>query len=78
MNSILPAIGVGLEADADYPRIGEYNEALEAMCEEHGWAFIDNDVLAEEHADLYQPDGLHVDKSFYKYWAANMLTEVED
>lgn len=78
VNSILPAVGVGLSADADYPRIGEYNDALAAMCEEHGWPYIDNDVLADEHKDLYQPDGLHVDKAFYKYWAANMLTGVEE
>lgn len=78
VNSILPAVGVGLEADADYPRIGEYNDALEAMCEENGWVYVDNTVMANEHKDLYQPDGLHVDKEFYKYWAANMLTEVEE
>lgn len=25
INSILPAVGVGLDADPDYPRIDEYN-----------------------------------------------------
>lgn len=34
LNSILPAVGVGLEADPDYPRIGEYNEAMKTMAEE--------------------------------------------
>lgn len=76
VNSILPATGVGLEADADYPRIGEYNTALEAMCKKNNWPYIDSTKLAEEHADLYQQDGLHLQKEFYKYWAANMLTEV--
>lgn len=77
LNSILPAVGVSLERDSDYPRIGEYNEALRAMCEEKGYHFIDNTPVAEEHADLYAEDGLHVDRNFYKYWAANMLTEVD-
>lgn len=78
INSILPAVGVGLEADPNYPRIGEYNEGLKALCEEKGYHFIDNTEMAEEHADLYQEDGLHVETEFYKYWAANMLTEVEE
>lgn len=77
LNSILPAVGAGLERDPDYPRIGEYNEALKAMCEEKGYHFIDNTPLTEEHVDLYAADGLHMDERFYKYWAANMLTEVD-
>lgn len=78
LNSILPAVGVGLDADPNYPRIGEYNEALKAMCEEKGHHYIDNSQLVEEHSDLYQGDGLHVAKEFYKYWAANMLAKVEE
>lgn len=78
VNSILPAVGEGLNADPDYPRFGEYNEALAAMCKEKGWHYIDNTQMAKEHVDLYQADGLHVEKEFYKYWAANMLTEVEE
>ena len=78
INSILPAVGVGLSADPDYPRIGEYNEALKTMAEEKGYHYIDNTKVAEEHQDLYQEDGLHVQTEFYKYWAANMLTGVDE
>lgn len=78
VNSTLPAVGVGLNADPDYPRIGEYNEALKAMCEEKGYHYIDNTPMAEEHEDLYQEDGLHVQKDFYIYWATNMIAEVFD
>lgn len=78
INSILPAVGVGLDADPDYPRIDEYNDALQKMCEEEDWPYIDNTQLAKEHENLYQEDGLHVETEFYKYWAANMLTEVEE
>lgn len=78
INSILPAVGVGLEADPDYPRIGEYNEALKSMAAERGYQYIDNGRVCEEHQDLYQPDGLHVEKEFYKYWAANMLAGVKE
>lgn len=78
VNSTLPAVGVGLNADPDYPRIGEYNEALQAMCEEKGYNYIDNTEVAKEHEDLYQEDGLHVQKEFYIYWATNMIAEVFD
>ena len=44
------------------------------MAEENGYQFIDNTMVAQEHADLYEADGLHLKKEFYKYWAANMLT----
>ena len=71
--SILPAAGVGLQADPDYPRIGEYNTALKKMCEEKGWPYVDSTDTANAHMDLYQPDGLHMLREFYKYWAADML-----
>ena len=78
LNSILPAVGVGLDADPDYPRIGEYNEAMKTMAEEKGYHFIDNTQMAQEHQDLYQEDGLHVQPDFYKYWAANMMAGVNE
>lgn len=78
INSILPAVGNGLYADEDYVRIGEYNDALKKMAEEKGYHYIDNTILVEEHGDLYQEDGLHVRPEFYKYWAVNMLTGVDE
>lgn len=78
LNSILPAVGVGIDADPDYARIGDYNTALKGMAEEKGYHYIDNTQIAEKYKDLYQPDGLHVETEFYKYWAANMLTEVKE
>ncbi len=75
--SILPATGEGLEADSDYPRIDEYNEALEKMCQKNDWPFVDCTEVAEEHTDLYQTDGLHLQKEFYKYWSACMLAAMQ-
>ena len=78
INSILPAVGSGLESDPVFAEIGEYNESLKAFCEERGYHFIDNTSIAEKYGDLYQEDGLHLQAEFYKYWAANMLAEVEE
>lgn len=77
LNSILPVVGKGLEANPDSARIEEYNEALKGMAEEKGYLYVDNTEMAAEHEDLYQEDGVHVQKEFYKCWAINMLTEVE-
>lgn len=78
INSILPAVGVGLAEYEDYSRIGEYNAALQKMAEKNGYKYIDNTTVAGEHIDLYEADGLHLQKEFYKYWAANMLKEVKE
>ena len=78
VNSILPAIGDGYASYSGYARIGEYNAALKEMAEKNGCHYIDNDAMAVEHADLYEPDGLHLQKAFYKYWAASMLNEVRN
>lgn len=78
INSILPAIGSGYESYAGYARIGDYNAALQQMAQDNGCRFIDNTSIAQEHMDLYEADGLHLQKDFYKYWAANMLAEVKN
>ena len=46
------------------------------MAETNKYHYINNDKVAEEHTDLYEGDGLHFQKEFYKYWAINMLSEV--
>lgn len=76
LNSILPP-GDSVW-DESYARIEDYNAAMQAMTQQYGYHYIDNTYLAEEHQDLYQGDGLHLQPDFYKYWAANMLTEVNE
>ncbi len=78
INSILPPVGVGLDADPNYKNYGEYNAAIQEMCETEGFHYVDNSEISEAHQDLYQPDGLHMQTDFYKYWAANMLAEVDE
>lgn len=78
INSILPAMGSGLAEYEGYSRIGEYNAALQEMAEANGYRYIDNTAVAEEHVELYEIDGLHLQKDFYKYWAMNMLKGVKE
>lgn len=78
VSSILPAIGAGLGVSANYSRMDEYNASLQQMCEENNYGFVDNTEIAQEHIDLYEADGLHVQKDFYRYWATNMLLGVDE
>lgn len=77
LNSILPP-GPTAMWNESYARLEEYNAALKAMTEQNGYRYVDNTYVAEEHQNLYQDDGLHLQPDFYKYWAANMLTEVNE
>ena len=43
------------------------------MCKENGIVFSNNNQIAEEHGDLYQPDGIHLQPKFYNYWGANLI-----
>lgn len=42
-----------------------FNEALQAMCEEDGYTFVDCTFLIEGKDGIYEPDGIHVIKSYY-------------
>lgn len=76
INSILPATGTGYASFEGYARIPEYNTALQEMAQENGYRFIDNSAVAYEHMDLYEQDGLHLQKDFYRHWAASMIAGV--
>lgn len=77
VNSIFPAQDPAFETSEKWREIPDYNVAVKAMCEEKGYHYIDNTPVYEEHADLYDPDGIHFQKVFYDYWAANMIAEMD-
>lgn len=75
LNSILPVTEATEALDQIYSSIPEYNDSMKQMCEEKGYNYIDNTTMAQEHMDLYETDGLHLQSAFYTYWATNMLLE---
>lgn len=75
LNSILPVTEATEASDSIYSSITEYNDSMKQMCEEKGYNYIDNTDMAQEHMDLYETDGLHLQSEFYTYWATNMLLE---
>lgn len=73
INSILPALGPALRDKPIWQQVPAFNEALEKMCEENGFIYIDNGSLVEDHQNLYARDGIHVGPDFYIHWGRNML-----
>lgn len=73
VNSILEVQDWALSKGAWWKYAPEWNDALEEMCREHGYTFIDNEQLTAEHQEQYEADGIHFFSSFYPLWATNMI-----
>ena len=55
----------------------EYNKALEKLCEENGYTFIDNTYILKKNPKLYAPDGIHVNIPYYPLWMNDMIIEAD-
>lgn len=87
VSSVLPYVDHSLEdptaakpvnklTETEVARLGniaQWNTAMAAACQEHGLIFVNNDAICSEHLDLWEPDGIHVKKSFYPYWGKNLV-----
>ncbi len=76
VSSILPAKDPAFERSSKWREIPEYSAAVEQMCQENGIIFVNNDQTAAEHMDLWDSDGIHLGKTFYPYWGANLIAAV--
>ena len=73
VSSILPAQDPAFQRSKAWYNIPEYSAACEQMCEENGWYFANNDQIVEEHRDMYDIDGIHMQQAFYQYWGVNLI-----
>ncbi|UNT96893.1 SGNH/GDSL hydrolase family protein [Allobaculum mucilyticum] len=74
VNSILDATPARVEESPRWGHVAEYNEQIKQMCEDRGWTYVDNSELTQNgNADIYQPDGVHLQSNFYPLWAQNMI-----
>lgn len=77
INSIMPVLENAEDYDSLVDIIPAYNAALKEFCDATaGCYYVDNDAIAEDYPDLYEPDGIHFVSDFYPIWAANMIMEV--
>ena len=73
VSSILPAKDPAFNKSEKWRNIPQYSEACKEMCEENGFVYIDNSEICEKYTDLWDIDGIHVQKPFYNYWGKNMI-----
>lgn len=55
--------------------VKEWNTTAKALYLENGYDYLELGALVEENQDLYQPDGVHFDPSFYPLWAKTILKQ---
>ena len=79
VSSVLPAVGPGLSADPNYPRIPEYNDALAtALKDMKGVVYADCTNVAKENENLYAADGLHLQQDMYPLWISAQYQAYEE
>ena len=78
VNSIIPATDPAFDRSEKWRDIPDWNDAIRQHCEDSGIPYIDITEDVEAHSDLYDVDGIHMQKAFYEYWAIDMITEVTE
>ena len=76
VSSIFPATDPAFDLSSKWREIPDYSAAVGAACQENGIIFVNNDEIAAEHMDWFQPDGIHLMTYFYPLWAANLIMGV--
>lgn len=77
INSIIPVKDIP-DASSKWNNVPVWNDAIKNYCLEKDIPYIDLTETVNKHKDLYDADGLHMTKSFYTYWAIDMITEINE
>ena len=76
ISSILPAQDPAFDTAPVWRDIPQYSAAVAQMCQGLDYChFVDCDSLAAAYSDLWDVDGIHVQRTFYPHWAAALITE---
>lgn len=54
-------------------KIPQWNDLMKAACAENGVVFVDNSAICKELKHMWEPDGIHVVKTFYPHWGKNLV-----
>ncbi|MED9965684.1 MAG: GDSL-type esterase/lipase family protein [Blautia sp.] len=72
INGILPILQSTIDSVPALGYYPQYNEALQAFCQEMGCTYIDNSFIVDGNETMYEPDGEHVIRDFYPKWLTYM------
>lgn len=78
ISSILPARDPAFARASAWYNIPEYSAAVAEMCNDVDCYYVDNTEICEQYASMWEIDGIHVQYTFYPYWATNMIMAVYD
>lgn len=78
VNSIIPVMDIAFETSEKWKEVPEWNQKIQVHCEETEIPYIDITETVNEHKNLYDVDGVHMRKDFYKEWAIAIITEVTE
>lgn len=70
VNSFLAVKKSAVDAEAQYKKLDDYNEALQKLCDKMQIGFVDNSALKVQQ--YYEEDGVHFNSEFYPVWAERM------
>ena len=73
MNSILPMTEASIKEKAGREKQPQYNEAIQKMCEDEGYLYIDSCFIVEADSSLYEQDGIHMKKAYYEQWLSYIV-----
>ncbi len=79
--SIIPATDPAFEKSTSWKVIPEWNKAMKAHFVDTKIRYIDITDTVNAHKNLYDADGIHMQRAFYPYWAKAIIAgtlEYED
>ena len=78
VSSILPAKDPAFDRAEVWRHLPEWSARVAEELEGTEYVYVDNTDICAEYTDLWDIDGIHVMKSFYPYWGANLMMAVYD
>lgn len=76
VSGIFPVQESAYQHSPELKYIGDYNQALRAMCEELCVTYIDNDEIVKAHPNQVEPDGVHMTRGFYQYYWLQFIADI--
>ena len=73
--SIIPVHQKAIDDDPTLVELPSYAAAVENMCDEEGYVFIDCDELYD-YSEYYEDEGMHFKSPMYPIWGKMMLRKV--
>ncbi len=73
VSSIMPAQAPAFDRTEQWRHIPEWSEALGQACKENHILFANCDKVAQQHADLWDVDGIHFRRELYPYWSSHLV-----